>query len=274
MRPKRIALLTAALFASLALVELAGSAWMAGNGQAVAQTVNQSTAGQDRPLTPTEQQIRDYLLAHPEVIVEALQRYELQQRGLAAVQVRKVITERRDEILRDPAAPVGGNPDGDVSIVEFFDYNCPYCRKNAPILKELETSDSGLRFVYKEWPILGPDSEFAARAALASARQDKYIAFHRALMATSEKVTEAKVLSIAESVGIDLARLRQDLDDPAIQQAIERNHALAKELGITGTPSFVINDGLQPGFLELPALRGLIAQARGGQTTPETTTPP
>jgi protein-disulfide isomerase len=127
---------------------------------------------------------------------------------------------------------------------------------------ELEETDPDLRLVYKEFPILGPGSQFAARAALASRKQDKYLPFHRALMQATEQVTEQSVLVIARTVGLDTEQLTTDMQAPAIQEAIARNLQLANDLGITGTPSFVIGQEIVPGAADLRTLQGLIADAR------------
>src|SRR4029453_16210905 len=145
---------------------------------------------------------------------------------------------------------------GDVTLVEFFDYNCPYCRKGAPPIVELEQSDRDLRLVYKEFPILGPGSQFAARAALASRKQRKYVRFHNALMQAKQQGTEETVIEIAHAVGLDTKRLKQDMQDPAIQDAITRNLQLANALGITGTPSFVIGERMVLGAVDLRTLQG------------------
>ena len=184
------------------------------------------------------------------------------QRASEAENLKRRLAERRAEILHDPAAPVGGNPDGDVTLVEFFDYNCPYCRRVAPSVAELVETDPDLRVVYKEYPILGPGSQFAARAALASAKQGKYASFHHALMEADGQVTEQTVIEVARTVGLDIERLRADMEDPAIQEAIARNLQLANALGITGTPSFIIGQELVPGAVDLGTLLGLIDRAR------------
>jgi protein-disulfide isomerase len=212
-----------------------------------------------------EQRVRDYLLKHPEVIMEALQILQERQRAAEADNLRRAIAERSEEILNDPAAPVGGNPSGDVSLVEFFDYNCPYCRRVAPTVAELIAADPGLRVVYKEFPILGPGSTFAARAALAAHEQGKYAPLHEALMQANETLDEDRVLEIAQSIGLDLERLREDMGDPAVDSAIEHNLELAAALGITGTPSFVIGDQIVPGAVDRRTLQNLIARTRRGE---------
>lgn len=209
-----------------------------------------------------QRQVKAYLTDHPEVIVEAIQRYKTRRRATKQAKLKDTIARRKDELLHDPASPVGGNPQGDITLVEFSDYNCPYCRHFTPVLAKAETADPMLRVVHKEIPILGPSSLYAATAALASRKQGKYIAFHRALMEAKGVATERLVLAIAARVGIDVTQLKQDSKDPAIQAAIGRNLALARELQITGTPTFVIGDTLVSGALNLQRLQALVRHAR------------
>ena len=169
-----------------------------------------------------------------------------------------------DEILNDPGSPVGWNRDGDVTIVEFFDYRCPYCRAVAPRLAQLKKEDRGIRYVYKEWPILGPASKVAARAALAAWKQGRYEEFHEALMTYPGQLTEKGVFKTAERVGIDVDRLRQDMEAPEIAQALARTQQLASALGITGTPAFVIGNELVPGAVSLEQLKLFVRRARKG----------
>lgn len=258
---RRLALI---LVAAAAMAVLAGG-WFALTADAQRGQVSpQISTGADE-LDAFEQRVRAYLLKNPEVIMEALQILQQRQRAAEAENLKRTIAERSDDILNDPAAPVGGNPSGDVTVVEFFDYNCPYCRRVAPTVTELEQADPDLRLVYKEFPILGPGSQFAARAALASRRQGKYVAFHHALMQATEQVTEETVMEVARAVGLDLEQLRADMQEPAIQQAIARNLQLADALGITGTPSFIIGEEVVPGAVDLRTLQSLIARVRRGQ---------
>lgn len=221
-----------------------------------------ASAQSQTPKDEFERRVRAYLLEHPEVIVEAMQRLEQRERAAQLSAARSVLKARADEILRDPASPVGGNPKGDISLVEFFDYNCPYCRRVAPDMLKAEANDPKLRIVYKEFPILGPNSVFAAKAALAAHRQGKYVAVHKALMATKGTVTEKAVLDVVSRLGLDLERLKRDMTDPAIQAHIDRNLALAKALQINGTPSFVIGEEILPGAVDLATLERLIGAAR------------
>lgn len=205
---------------------------------------------------------REYLLQNPEVLVEALQKFEQNQQVAEANELGTILAEHSDEIFNDPAAPIVGNPGGDVALVEFFDYNCPYCRKAAPLLQQAVADDAGLKLVLKEWPILGPGSEFAAKAALASQRQGKYEAFHKRLMSFTSAINESSTLTVAGQVGLDVERLKQDMKDPAIWAAIERNRRLANDLRITGTPTFVVGDQIIRGLVELETLQQSIAGAR------------
>ena len=208
--------------------------------------------------------MRSYLLENPEVIVQALEVLQERRRTAEAEALKATLAARRDDLLRDPDAPVAGNPTGDATVVEFFDYNCPYCRRVAPTVRDLIEADPGVRVVYKEMPILGPGSQFAARAALASRAQGKYLEFHEALMNAGEQVGEDSVIEIAREVGLDLDRLAEDMKDPSIEAAIARNLDLASALGIAGTPSFVINDRVVRGAVDRTTLESHIARARRG----------
>lgn len=209
------------------------------------------------------QRVRDYLLEHPEVIMEAVGRLEARTRAAEESDAQAALKARADEVFRDPASPVGGNPAGDVTMAEFFDYNCPYCRRVAGPMRETMAADSKLRVVYKELPILGPNSLFAARAALAAHRQGRYVAFHDALMQVKGVADEATVLRIAAELGLDVERLKADMADPAIQSAIERNLKLAEALRLAGTPGFVIGEHILRGGTDAATLGNLIAKARG-----------
>jgi len=191
------------------------------------------------------------------------------QRGNAEAaeqtEVQSVLTSRSEEIFRDPNSPVDGNPAGDVTLVEFVDYNCPYCRQVAPTMAEVKSADPKLRIVYKEFPLLGPNSTFAAKAALAAHRQGKYLPFHKGLMQSRGRADQARVFDVASKVGLDVERMKSDLNDAAIAAAIEKNLALAQALRINGTPSFVIGDQVVRGTADLNTLQSLIGEVRKGR---------
>lgn len=209
-----------------------------------------------------DQRVHDYILSHPEVVMQALQSLDARQREAEAAEAKAVLTSRADDILRDKQSPVGGNAQGDVTMVEFFDYNCPYCRQVAPIMTQAAADDPQLRIVYKEFPILGPASVFAAKAALAAHRQGKYLEFHKALFNAKTRVTEAIVLKVAAEAGLDVPRLKNDMQQPDIQASIDRNTELAQALKITGTPGFVVGDQIFPGATDLATMKKLIERAR------------
>jgi protein-disulfide isomerase len=217
------------------------------------------------PQDEFEQRVRTYLLEHPEIVAEAINRLEARQGEQAAADAKAGLTSRSDEVFRDPDSPVGGNPSGDVTLVEFFDYNCPYCRMMAPVMAEAEAADPQLRIVYKELPILGPNSVFAAKVALAANKQGKYVALHRALYQLRGPIDEGKVLEAAATVGLNIDRMKADMQDAAIDGALEKTGKLAQALQITGTPGFVVGDQLTTGATDLSTLQALIGKARGGQ---------
>jgi protein-disulfide isomerase len=208
------------------------------------------------------QLVRDYLVANPEVLMEAVQAYRARQQEMQQQQVDDVLTSKRDELERDPDSPVVGNPDGDVVLVEFFDYRCPYCIHVAQPLREVVEEDGNIRMVMKEFPILGPESVLAARMALAAERQGKYEDLHFALMSVPGKLTEEDAFKMAEQVGLDMDQLRSDMDDPAIEEMLQRNVALAQALQINGTPGFVIGDQVVRGAIDMRTLREIVRKAR------------
>jgi protein-disulfide isomerase len=222
----------------------------------------------EMPHDEFEQRVRTYLLEHPEVIADAINRLQERQAQQDTAQVTAELKAHADEVFRDPDSPVGGNPDGDVTLVEFFDYNCPYCRQMAPVMTQAETDDPQLRIVYKEFPILGPGSVLAAKAALAANKQGKYVAFHRALYQIRGPVEESKVLDAAATMGLDVDRLKADMQDPAIAGVVDRNLKLAQALRISGTPGFVIGDQILVGATDLKTLQAALqATGRGQQST-------
>ncbi len=220
-------------------------------------------AGEATDKTAVEQIVREYLLANPEIIVEAMAVLRERERVAEATESEQSINDHYESLTRSPDDPVAGDPDGDVVIVEFFDYRCPYCKRVVePLMKAVE-DDGNIRLVFKEYPILGPESAFAARAALAANKQGKYTELHVALMSSEGQLTEANVFKIAKSVGLDTDQLRSDMDDPEIERQIAANYALANILGIKGTPAFVIGRELVPGAIDMQRMKRYIAQARG-----------
>lgn len=216
------------------------------------------------PVQPAlDQAIEQYIRSHPEVIVQALQSLELKRQEEERIRLTQAIATNQKELLEDPASPVSGNVvDGGVTVIEFFDYRCGYCKRVAGTVTQLQKDEPGVRVVYKNFPILGDASVFAARAALAAQEQGKHQAFHEAMLATENELTKEEVFVIAERVGLDAKKLEADMHSPDWQRAIDRNSDLARRLGMSGTPGFVVGKELQYGALDLTSLKNLVARAR------------
>ena len=210
--------------------------------------------------------VREYLIENPTVIVEALDVLQAHQEASERSRMKLALIEHRDALIATPGDPSIGPATASVTIVEFFDYNCPYCKRVTDSLLTLAEQDSDLRVVFKEFPILGDASVIASRAALAAAKQGKYPEFHVALMRHPGKLSIASIEQAAQTVGLDLDQLRQDMRAPDIDAALNANHQLAQALGVNGTPAFVIGDQLIPGAIEPARLRDLIARQRAGQS--------
>ena len=206
--------------------------------------------------------VREYLLENPEVIFEAAQRHREQQARLRADRDRTTVRRYAKELLADPDSFVGGNPDGDVTLVEFFDYRCGYCKRFAPTLARIMQQDSNLRVVYKELPILGPDSFRAAQAALAARGQGYYLEFHEALMKANGPLTDKAIMTVARSVGLDVERLKRDMETPKVLNVIGNNRRLATALRIDGTPTLVVGDLIVRGAVPIQDLTAMVARAR------------
>jgi protein-disulfide isomerase len=219
------------------------------------------------PLTPEQKQavegiVHDYLLNHPEFLIEVARAAQEKIKQDKAADARQAIAAYRKELLTDATSPVGGNPDGDVTIVEFFDYRCPYCKQVEPALEALIKEDAKIRIIYKEFPVLGAESVYASRMALAAAKQDKYFAFHNAMMATKGQITEKIILQVAATAGVDIGKAKAEMTSAAVKDVIQRNYSLAEALDINGTPAFIIGDVLVPGATDIDGLKKLVADAR------------
>ncbi len=206
--------------------------------------------------------VQDYLLNNPEIIAKAIEVLQARKREAEEQQSKAALVAQRSQLFNDPTSPVGGNPSGDITVIEFFDYRCGVCKRVHPIVAKLIKDDSKIRRVYKEWPILGPDSVLAARAALASHRQGKYFAFHNAMMEARARLNKNVIMTIAKRVGLDTTRLARDMESPEISRILKQNFALAEALSLRGTPSFVIEDTLLRGGRDLATMQKLVADAR------------
>ena len=188
-------------------------------------------------------------------------------RSAHAQRVDDVLSEAL--VLRDPDVPATGNPEGDINIVEWFDYNCPYCRKVAPEISQVVQDDGKVRMVLKDWPILGEVSKFGARMALAARYQDKYMAAHEAMIGVSSKLTEPRIRELLAGAGVDMDRLNRDATSnaKAIDAILARNHDQAVAFGFKGTPSFIVGKFRVPGILTMAEFEMVIADARKAKKT-------
>jgi protein-disulfide isomerase len=212
-----------------------------------------------------EQLIHDYLLRHPELLREMGEALRLKEQQDAEQALRAALAASRQELMASPGSPVGGAPDGDVTLVEFFDYQSPGAKASEPHLVAALKADGRVRVIYKELPLLGPASMVAAKAALAARKQGKYEAFHQALLASREKLDSATLLSLARATGLDLARLKADMESPDVAGEIAANLQLADRLDIRTTPWFLVSGAVvaQPVLLGETFL-DLFRQGRSG----------
>ena len=212
----------------------------------------------------TERIVREYLKAHPEVIIEALQAYQNRQRLAQQQQAREAIAAQQAELYNDASSPTAGSNDKDaITIVEFFDYRCGYCKHVLPVLSKLISSNPKVRVVFKDFPILGPDSQLAARAALASARQGAYFKYHQALLQHTGAFTPEALSEIATKLGLDAKRLRAEMESEAVAKTLEENMKLAESIGVESTPSFVAGTELVAGAMDEAGFAALLARSSG-----------
>lgn len=209
-----------------------------------------------------DQQISQYLRSHPEEVMTALRLAQANEERQRKTEAQQALELKQDQIFNNPADPVMGNLQGDVTVVEFFDYRCPYCKRVTDSLMQLLKDDPNVKLVYKEFPILGPESVVAAKIALAAHRQGKYEQVHTAFMAHTGSFGEAALLELAASVGADRTKLATDMQDPAILGLLQTNDSLAAALGITGTPGFLFGKQLVPGAISLDDMKKLVSDVR------------
>lgn len=206
--------------------------------------------------------IAEYLLNNPKIVVDALESYEKQREAEQAAAAKQALVDSSDQLFKNNEAPEIGNPEGDVTVVEFFDYNCGYCKRALADVVDLVEEDKNLRVVFKEVPILAESSREAARWALASKKQGKYFEYHVKLMENRGQLDAGRLESLAKSVGLDVAKLKKDKDSEAVNKVIQDNLDLMRRLGIRGTPSFVIGDELARGYVGKDQMKILIAAQR------------
>ena len=223
------------------------------------------TAMSDAERDAFHAEVRAYILSNPEIIIEAVQLLEERQAATSATDDADLVAANAEAIFEADSDWVGGNPDGDVTLVEFADYRCGFCQRAYGDLMELLDRDDDLRFVVKELPILGPESERAARFAIAvlqEAGDDPYAAVHDALMTHQGGISDDMLLGLSDNMGLDTDAIAARMDSAEVDTVIEENRALAQRLGIQGTPSFVLEERMMRGYLPLDAMEHVIAEVR------------
>jgi protein-disulfide isomerase len=215
--------------------------------------------------------VRNYLIAHPEVLEEAMAELTKRQTAAETKKHEMSVAKNADTIFNSPRGVTLGNKDGDVTFVEFFDYNCGYCKRAMADMLDLMKTDPKLKVVLKEFPVLGPGSVEAAQVAVAARMQDptgkKYLDFHQKLLGGRGQADKAHAMAAAKDAGFDMARLEKDLSSPEVRATIEENFKLAEDMGMNGTPSYVIGKEVVVGAVGLDGLKEKIGIARCGKAT-------
>ncbi|MBI1180896.1 MAG: thioredoxin domain-containing protein [Alphaproteobacteria bacterium] len=248
-------------------VEMKPLLWIRGLAAALVmvgllQAVQPAFALSEKDKNQVEQIVHDYLLKNPKLLEEMLAALQTVKAKEAADAAEKGIADHREALLSADPRMVAGNPDGDVTVVEFFDYRCPYCRLAQANISKLIEQDPKVRIVFKEYPVLGPESITASRAALASVKQGKYVPFHMAMMSLDKPLTDDLIYETAKSVGLDVKQLKDDMKDESIDKVISDNEDLAEKLGVEGTPNFIIGNQLLQGLVSYETMTDAISQAR------------
>jgi protein-disulfide isomerase len=231
---------------------------------AQAQSFNDAQRGE------IERIIKDYLIAHPEVLQQAVAELEKRQQAAEAEKAKTAIKNHSEALFNSTRHVVVGNPKGDVTLVEFFDYNCGYCKHALVDLLEMIKTDGNLRVVLKEFPVLGPPSVEAAQVAVAVRMQDKtggkkYLEFHQKLLSGRGQVDKARAIAAAKDIGLDVARIEKDLASDEVKQTLEESLKLAEALGLNGTPSYVAGSDVVIGAVGAATLREKVNTARCGK---------
>ncbi len=235
--------------------------------QAAPVTAQEFSAPQKNEI---ERIIRDYIISHPEVLQEAIAELEKRQAAADLEKTKAAVTGNADTLFNSSRQVVLGNPRGNVTMVEFFDYNCGYCKRAMADMLDLLKNDPNLKVVLKEFPVLGAGSVEAAKVAVAVRMQDKdgkkYLEFHQKLLGGRGQADKARALAVAKEVGLDMKRLETDMDSDEAKMSLDESLKLGEQLGLNGTPSYVVGSDVVVGAVGLDALRGKVSTARCGKT--------
>ena len=205
--------------------------------------------------------IHDYIIAHPEVLLESVNGFQAKQAANEEKAGQEQVAANKD-FLHDSSSPFAGNKKGKTIIVEFFDYNCGYCKMALKDVVKLIDEDKDVKVIFKELPIFGDDSAKLAKWALAAHKQGKYFEFHKALMENPGHISVDSLPDVAQKVGLNVEKMKKDAEDPALVEVLKKNHEKAGEMKISGTPAFIIGDKLIKGYVELDGMKKMIEEQR------------
>lgn len=249
------------LILTVAVILLSASFNAFGQKKSGTKTPRKNTAAATAEREKIERIVREYILKNPSIIREATVALAAQEEKEKSERAAENMKTYKKDIFYAASSPVSGNARGDLSIAVFLDYNCGYCRKSVPELNEILKKDPSIRVVYKEFPILGPQSLAAAKAALAANLQGKYVEFHNALFEAGE-IDDAAIKSTAEKLGLNYAKLQKDMESKSVAEEIEKNYRLANSLEINGTPAYIVGSKLLPGAVDAEGLKRIIQAER------------
>lgn len=238
------------------------------NNSSISKTITATFSAEQ--VTELQKIIRNYLVKNPQVLIEASQAYQEQELAKAKTKTQQAIAKNTKSLFSAANSPTVGNVNGDVTVIEFLDYQCAHCKEMSAVLEGLIKSDSKLRVVVKELPIFGGSSKFAAQASLAAMKQgsDKFMSLHKAILETAAPLTNEKILEAAKKSGLNLVQLQTDMKDKTVDDQINANFKLAQELGLLGTPAFIVANRLGthieyiPGAVTLDSLQKTISKVR------------
>jgi len=228
------------------------------------QTNAGSSSAKQMEKKDVEKIVRDYILENPDVIIEAMKRKQQREQEKTQLVAKQALKNSIGEITNNPLDPVAGNPDGDVVLVEFFDYNCGYCKHALGSIQEILKTDKNIKVIFKEMPILGESSIVASQTALAvyQVAPEKYFDFHIAVMHMRDKKSQANLIKLVEDLGINADKVKQATQGNKVNQALASTRALSKKLNIRGTPAFIIDDQLFPGMITAQEIKSIIKGIR------------
>lgn len=209
-----------------------------------------------------EDYVRDFILNNPEVLIEAVNRFKAKEEQKQEADAVAALDKHKDYLYKNKELPQAGNPKGDITVIEFFDYNCGYCKRAFETVTEAIKDDKKLRIVFIELPILSPQSKTAAQWGLAANMQGKYFEYHTALMTTTEPKTDEMLERTAKELGLDIEKMKKDAASEEVAKMLEKKVEIARDLRISGTPGFIVGDQIIRGYIPYDAMKGMIAEAR------------